>query len=581
MRPWLALVVLMLTADAYRHRQIMRDVLEDVEGADRHVDAGVTLHVVASDPNGKELLPGCPPMRILRTSRHGGMIDTKSNPPALGPGSTYERTWYCSEDQAAALFAPSSAPPAQLVQGSEGAGKSRLLVYFHYFRWLEFLGQFREGGQTAPTLERLGAVKGEMVACFGHNWCRWVERDDFTGFVFCDGTRIRFRYTHKQSEAKGSPIQSYNWSWAGRDEAQDSVEAHADIQARGRTAPRGRYQQLATATAKDSPDWRTLRDTLEASGLWARRTLLGPSSPFVWAAHWEAMRKTMPDREYRRRVLAQDVVPEKATYPDWSRNENLIEVPPVGSMRWVDVTDRELRASGANLKMLVGHDPGNTIDVSLFARAYTVSAFDPRRPYLGSFARYERGEARPFWVVHAELNTEQSTTENHIVELLKLVQERWSLNLLSRDDRDGRYRHNPNGNQILVRADPAGNTDNRTDKSVYTQFANAGIKIKPAAYNADNDGHGRVPREAGVELVNTLICNAAGERRLFVERLPDGRPAAPKLVAALESSERDDSGRAEVMRKGKGDTTHWPAALRYMLWAIERPRLQLVGRREA
>jgi hypothetical protein len=342
---------------------------------------------------------------------------------------------------------------------------------------------------------------------------------------------------------------------------QDQVDAHADIQARGRSAKDGKYYQLGTATAKDDPEWRTLRDKLEQSGLWLRRTLLGPRSPFVHPDHWESMKATMSLREYKRRVLAMDLPPETATYPEWSRETNLITVQDLG---WSDVTRHELRGAGPNYTMLVGHDPGTTIDVSLFLRAY-VSVRDEQR--------YHQGRVKPFWVVLGELNTEQSTTELHITKLLDTVRDRWQLNLM---DRKGRVTGEVN--QMLVHADPAGNSDARTDKSVYTQFANAQIRCRPAAWNQQHDGHGRVPREPAVEMVNTLFCSAAGERRLFVARNPDGSPAAPKLVAALESSERDLAGRAENQRKGKGDVSHWPAALRYALWPIERPRLQLQAR---
>ena len=54
----------------------------------------------------------------------------------------------------------------------------------------------------------------------------YVQRDDFTGFELCDGTRIRFQHTHRQSAAQGSPVQGFNWSWAGRDEMQaEDLEA--------------------------------------------------------------------------------------------------------------------------------------------------------------------------------------------------------------------------------------------------------------------------------------------------------------------------------------------------------------------
>lgn len=536
----------------------MRGVSERMEGAHRFVDVAVLFRVVVADPNGEELVDGAPLMRVIpeRDREFGGIYDTQAK-AFTDDASPEPLVWYISEDQEQSLF-HSGPQPAQLVYGSEGAGKTRLLCMWHYLQWIRHIGQGREGGQTAPTLNRLGLVKDEMESMFRTSWGRYVSRELFEGFELCDGTTIRFRYAHAQSKKKGAPIQGYNWSWAGRDEMQDQVEAHEDIVARGRKARGGRYPQVGTATAKDDPAWRTLRDKLEQSGIWIRRTLLGPRSPFMWPSHWEAMKHTISPREYQRRVLAVDLPPETATYPEWSRETNLIVPQDLG---WSDVTRHELRGSGPNYTMLVGHDPGTTIDVSLFLRAYVTTRNEQN---------YHAGRVKPFWVVLGELNTEHSTTEQHIVKLLETVRDRWQLNLI---DRRGKVTNEVN--QILVHADPAGNSDARTDKSVYTQFANAQIRARPAAWNSNHTGHGKVPREAGVELINTLFCNAAGERRLFVAKNPDGTPAAPKLVAALESSERDHAGRAENAPKGKGDVTHWPAALRYALWPVERPRLQL------
>jgi hypothetical protein len=535
----------------------MRGISQRMGGATRFVDASVIIKTVVADPNGEILVEGSPPMRVLpgRERYFGGVIDTQAK--TIGEFSDDPVIWYCSIDQEQALFHDGN-PAAQLIYGSEGAGKTRLLCMFHYLMWIRYLGQGREGGMTAPILDRLGTVKSEMESMYRPSWGRYVSRETFEGFEMCDGTTIRFRYAHQQSKSKGSPIQGYNWSWCGRDEMQDQIEAHAGIQMRGRKAPDGRYYQLGTATAKDSPDWRTLRDKLLESGFWIKRTLIGPNSPFVHPSFWEEAKGVMSLREYKRRVLAQDLPPETATYPEWSRETNLITVQDLG---WTDVTRHELRAAGPNYTMLVGHDPGTTIDVSLFLRAY-INVRDEHK--------YHAGVVRPFWVVLGELNTEHSTTEVHILKLLETVRDRWQLNLL---DRRGKVTSEVN--QILVHADPAGNSDQRTDKSVYTQFANAQIRCRPAAWNQNHDGHGRVPREPAVELVNTLFCSASNERRLFVARNPDGSPAAPRLVAALESSERDDAGRAENQRKGKGDVSHWPAALRYALWPIERPRLQM------
>jgi hypothetical protein len=551
----------MLSNVGWLTRSAVRDFQEEVQAGDRFIDVGAVITVVRADPKGTALIPGrdIKLTAVGKPHEFGGVVDTRAERPRIVGRSRAPAHWFCSEEQWQIIRHAETEPLGQLVVGSEGAGKTTCGVLWTYLRWMENLGEFREGGITAPTETRLGLVLRELFLSFPQQWYRFQSSTNIV--TLCDGTRLRAVSTYQQSESQGSRIQGFNWSWCFRDEAQDQVRVHADIEARGRSAKAGRFKQLGTATAKDDSEWRTLRDQLVESGHWVRRTLLGPRSPFVDPSHWERTKLTMSAREYKRRVLAQDVPPETAVYPEWNRETGLITPQDLG---WTDVTRHELRGAGPNHTMLVGHDPGLTVDVSLFMRAYVTSRNEQN---------YHAGRVRPFWVVLGELNTERSTTEAHITKLLESVRERWQLNLL---DRRGRVTSEVN--QILVHADPAGNTDTRTDKSVYTQFANAQIRCRPAAWNSDHTGHGRVPREAGVELVNTLLCNAAGERRLFVARNADGSPAAPMLVKALEQSERDEAGRAENSRKGKGDVTHWPAALRYALWAIERPRLQLQAR---
>lgn len=560
------LVIAMLSSSTFAKRKIIAAISERVGGIDRFVDVGVTLAVVVADQAGQPLIEGKPLLRVVRWHHFGGIVDTKSNPPRLIGPSRQPRTWFCSEDQEQIILHRDSEPLGQLVYGSEGAGKTTCAGMWVYLRWLELLGERREIGITAPTETRLGLLLRELTLMYPPAWFTYQASSGV--LTLCDGTRCRLVSTYRQSKAQGSPVQGFNWSACVRDEGQDQVDVHEDIESRGRSAKAGAYKQLITATAKDDPNWRTLRDQLDAGRgkdgrpLWARRTLYGRRSPFVDPTFWDDKKLTMSPREYARRVEAKDVGPERSTYPNWSRETNLITVPDLG---WSDVTARELRGSGPNHRLLVGHDPGTLIDVSLFIRAYVKNQH-----------AYERGKERPFWVVIGELNTEQSTTEHHVKKLLDHVRKEHRLNLLTSTGRT-----NPNGDQVLVRADPAGNNDQRTDKSVYTQFLNAGVHIKAAAYNADHTGHGRVPKDAGIEVINTLLCDADGNRRLFVQRRPDGSPAAPRLVAAIEASERNSDGKAEAQRKDKGDVSHWPAALRYALWAIERPRLQLLTAEDA
>lgn len=579
---------LVLTNSAWRRRMIVRDFSDVVEAPDRFVDIGVVLHVVKADPNGRELIVGKPKLTILRTHRFGGILDTQLAQPALVGPSKRPRVWHCSEDQEPVILHAESDPLGQLAVGSMGAGKTSTIPMWCYLRWLENLGRrnpIAEGGVTAPTEARLDIVLAEFRNAYPSTWYRYRTADRVIEFV--DRTRIRMVSTYRQSQAQGSRIQGYNWSFAARDEGQDQVEEHEHIEARLRSALAAGPKQLITATSKASPDWRTLRDRLVAARTddgkpwWIRRSLLGVNSPFVHPSHWQRMKASMPKRLYDQLVGAQDLGPELATYEEFSRDVHLTDVPEIG---WDDVTDIELRGmAGPNRFLLVGHDPGTLWHVSLPINAYVRSK---------DRGAYDRGLRQPFWVVRGEINTEQSTTDAHIVDLIKYANAR-HLNLLTHDGRP-----NPHGKQMLVRADPADTVDKEnasTHKSVYTKFANAGIHIKPAAYSADHDGHGKVPKNPGIEVIKTLFANtlemerrASGgapghfvDIRLYIERRPDGTPAAPMLVKAIESCERDARGNAETGPKGPGDKSHWTAALRYALWAIERPRLKKIAKGHA
>lgn len=557
----------MLRNTTWKMRSFARQLDEELHGADRYVDIGVILSTVVADPSGQELIPGRPKMRIVATRSFGGILDTRLSSPALVGPSLNPQRWYCSAEQYPVILHADTDPLGSLTVGSMGAGKTTALVMWHYMRWLETLGARPcvEYGCTAPTEARLDLIVSEIQNLYPDSWYTLRSADGVIDFV--DGTRIRLVSTYQQSKAQGSRVAGYNWSGCSRDETQDQVDEHDNIEARLRSARYGRAKQLLTATAKDDSAWRDLRDRLEAARdargqpLWQTRKLLGQNSPFVHAAHWDRMRASISKRRWDQIAGAKDVGPERAVYPSWDRQHNLITVPELG---WTDVTALELRSSGDNLPVLAGHDPGTLWDVTTFVKAFVRDA-DKRE--------YDKQRVRPMWVVVGELTTEESTTDAHLAALLPMIRERWGLNLLDRHGRVSEY-----GPQLLVRCDPAGTTDTRTDKSVYTLFRNHGIYIKPAAYNADGDGHGRVPKEPGIELVNTLLCNAETPpvRRLFVARNPDGTPCAPNLVKALEQSERALDGKAETEKKTKKDLSHWPASLRYALWALERPRLAVV-----
>jgi hypothetical protein len=529
----------MLTNPAYRRRAIMRKVSERVEGFDRYIDVGVLLQVIRVDPKGITLLDSGRRVTVIREHRWGGVVDTKATPPRIVGPSRAPRVWQCSEAQEPIILHDDSKPLGELVIGSEGGGKTTALAMWHHKRWIENIGEYREGGQTAPVLKRLGLVKDEFLKLWRPSWGRYAQRDDFEGFDLCDGSRIRFQHTHKQSAAQGSPIQGFNWSWCGRDEFQDQIDVHLDIESRGRAAKGGRYKQLATATAKDDPSWRSLRDALIAGGQWALSTLLVQDSPFVAANFLEIKRASgVTDREFRRRWLAEDLPPESRVYFNWDRKVNLRPVPRVGARKVTSIVLS--RKTGNRLhSLLIGHDPGTAKAASVFLDAYDI-----------------RGEI--CWWVRGELFTLHKSTEQHAREVLDISQKRFGVN------------HRPDGERAHVRAQPVGQAEDRPDLDVYRIWSRVGFDIKAAQYKKDGTGTGVIKKDTRIEMVNRLLGDASNPPRLFIDIDENGKPVAPKLVEAFETMERDHRGRAEHEEKDEKDPTDSPCALGYGLWAWEK-----------
>jgi hypothetical protein len=555
----------------WRKRHYERELRKRVESIDHFVDVGVELRTVVADPNGEELLEGKPRLRILRTHRAGGILDTQQG--RLVAPSQRRTIWYCSEDQEPTILHADTDPLGVQVVGSEGAGKTTILPQWHYFRWLEHLGEHREGGQTAPTRRRLAMFLRELHNLYPRGWYWYIKSEQLV--ILADGTRLQLVSTHQQSEDEGSPLQGYSWSWAGGDEMQDQLQRAADHEARGRAAKRGRYKQCRTATPKDSPAWRDYRDRLKtarnATGnlLWQLRMMLGTNSPFVPGEHWERARASMTKREFERRVEAKDVGPERQLYHTWKRGESgdfdcNVRMVPLGA---VDVTADVLAPWGRNLTLLAGHDPGKLFDVTEILKAYRIpmtSLEQKRRAHLG-IPLHE-------WFVVDEVTTEQSTTDQHVTAVLGRVRERWACQQL-----DALGRANPDGARMLVRADPYSDSSagDHPDRTIYTTWRQRGITIHPAAYKSAVDAVkvGRIPKEGRIEMVCRLLCDATGCRRLFVACNDRREPAAPRLVETFEVSERDEIGKAETQKKDRRDLSHWGAALGYALWTLERPRM--------
>lgn len=531
----------MLSNDAYRERQIMRRVSQRVEGSDRYVDASVILEVVTTKPTpGKRTIQlGDRMLWVLREHQRGGWIDTKSVPPYICGFSENPTRWQCSEDQEGVILHDDTDPVGKLALGGMGAGKTTAGVIWLFWRWTESIGSNQEGGITAPTETRLSMVFNEMFAKFPRSW--WKYNSETKVCTMCDGFRWRGVSTHRQSEKQGSRVQQFNWVALFMDELQDQVDEFVNAQARLRSKEDGRAKRVATATAKDHPEWRTLKDGLLGSGLWVLHSMLGPNSPFIHPSHWEAMRKVTTDRDYRRLVLAEDLPPESRLYNTFDRKENMRPVPRVGARRITSVVLYRKTGSKQD-SLLMGHDPGAAKAATVWLEAYELNS----RP----------GEV--LWWVRDELFTLHESVEVHATKALKKTRERFGVNM------------RPDGEQAHVRCQPLGAAEDKPDMNTFAIWKRIGFDIKWARYNEQGKG-GQIKKESRIGMINTLFCNADGRRRLFIECDDRGVSCAPQLVAALETMERDHLGRPEHEEKHvRYDKSDLPAALGYALYAFER-----------
>lgn len=527
---------------------------------DRYVDFGVVLHVVVrDDANGEQLKPGAPKLRIIRTHRFGGMFDTVTKSwsgPSLAPV-----VWHVSVEQERIVLHDDAMPPGVWMQGSMGAGKTTAGAIWLTLRVIKHATHKLAGGGgvTAPTDKRMEYLR---VALFGakdrdgerkggmwpSSWFSWREGEQVC--TTATGIQIEFRSSHIQSAAAGSPFQGQNWAFVLNDELQDYFELDGDIIMRGRAGWNDRYERFVTATPKDDPGYRTFQESIKNNEQdWFTQIVLGPNSPFIGDDHWERAKRGMSAREFARKVLAQDLPSELRTYHAFDRNHNLRPVPRVGA---VDVTQRELQPWG-RFRKLVAFDPGQTVHASALLSAHAALKASPADA--------------PDWFVTDEVIDQHATVETHILRLTRTLRDKYGLS----------------PQDVLVRADPAGDTesdDQHPDLTVYKQFQRAGYAILAADYR--NGKRRVVPRNARIDMMNTLLCDATGKRRLYLACDDQRQCLVPTTLKAFEVQERDSDGKAERGKKGKGDFTHYTVNLGYGLWAIEKPRLDdLRSRRTA
>jgi hypothetical protein len=392
------------TDTTWEKRQYERDLARRVRTTDNFVDIGITLRVVCADPDGEQLIPGTPKLRVLRETKAGWVIDTQSR--RICGESAYRRVWYCSEDQEPLILPPQGdAARALRPYGSEGSGKTSTTVRGGVLplarercsRAARAASSRRRTAGSARSTASSRRVRGLVRLHQDREPHHAVRRHAPADGVVAPA---------KQAD-EGSPIQSFSWSFAAGDEDQDQTDRHADIEARGRSA---RSATASSGIGSSAPAPRRIRRS-------SARTATSSSAQLddgtkLWSAELLGKRVavrgpvalgTPPQVDVAARIRCAASSRRRAASSwrcstRWDRDRNLTarfrasrSTSRAGVLARLPVAVVN-RASIS--RCIVGHDPGNIYNTSVVLRLLMF------------------GDV-PTWMVVGELQRRQTTARQH------------------------------------------------------------------------------------------------------------------------------------------------------------------------
>lgn len=391
------------------------------------------------------------------------------------------------------------------------------------------------GGMVVPVADARAILWKKFIARVGPFGWIAEERTGAGEILLKNGTLLQFRATAKQSAAAKSPIAGLDWHWCVPDEeAYMDDDAVREIEARGRIA--ADYQIFSSATNEPihAFQMRLLRRKSEPTSLVVRYS--GPDNCFTPLEHWEALKSSFSDEDYARYVECKDVPREGRVYPAFDYEQNTAPLPPIAR----DCTARDVydkyRARG--VEYVVGWDPGSTMSASVIMKCYDAGGTDRH------------------WFILDEVSTRDATTEFHGRDLSAWFQKQ-GIPLA----------------KVIVIGDPHENKE--TDRSDYMQMQRFGF----AAVKRSNGGE-TIERKHRIAMVNALLKDATGRRRLYLAAGPTGIPKATKTAESLGHLMYTYRGDIDFKGKTAYNLAHWTDAPGYGLFPFERfcggPPLSLV-----
>lgn len=499
-----------------------------VDETRRFIDCGARPRLYDRGPDGRPV-----PVRWL-PRLYGGVYDSfaAAYVPGRRPAKVIELKVHRGQLQLFELLG-SSGPRRVLGLGAPGGGKSMGIVAVAIALALRHPNGI--GGVVAPTGQRLEVVWRKVLELLEPAQVIRAVRVSTRDLVLANGTTIQFRAAARRSDTYGSPIAGHDWQWAVEDEQQNiDDDSCREVDARGRIARH--YQVFSSATNDPRHEFQTRLQEYEANPEKRVVRFAGPDNCFTPLEHWEALRRNWSAADYERLVNCVEVPREGRVYPTFSYRESTRALPTAGDVT-PQVTAEKFQVAA---HYVVGWDPGVVASASVILKAFRL------RPHLPELT----------WFVVDEVTTRDATTEFHARDLAEWFQRRGV-----------QLRH------VLVVGDPHENKE--ADRSDYHVMQAAGFATKRA------NGGAKIERKHRLSMVNALLCDAAGERRLFLAAGPTGPACATKTAECFGHLMYTPSGDIDMRHKTYLNLAHWGDAVGYGVFPWERIRGAAPTPREA
>lgn len=401
--------------------------------------------------------------------------------------------------------------------GAPGGGKTKAVVLKGVLEGAK--AAHRIIGMVAPTAARLKIMWSkflETVSPLG--WIDDVSPQEHE-ITLVNGVLYQFRAAKQASAALGVPVQGYDWDVAIEDEQQNMTDqALLEVDLRGRRAGTS-YVVYSTATNQLISEFQERLGVYERAPHVKVLRFSGYENSWIDPAYWDSFRGRLSAVQFRRLIDGERPPIEGRIYPCFDLDLNVAPRPITRR----DITEKVTHERyGEPFRWIVGQDFGQRVNASTVFKCFAGDGPNERL----------------WWAVGELATVDGAGITAHVPRLISWMRETFGAG----------------PKEILVVGDPHCSRTRSNDgasESDYSVMQRAGFHAVKAAYGK------QIPRRDRFGMVNTLLCDGDGVRRLFVEKLEDGTPACPDMVRSFQFYGWGPSGEPQQFNKDGRDPSHY------------------------